>query len=166
MITRKPVRLKNYDYNQAGCYFVTVCTKEKKCILCRITENAQTHSPNVQFTDYGRLVDDQLRQMANFYTDISLEQYVIMPNHIHLMICSDGREQKNPLSCVNSKQNNQIGSFVGTLKRLTNKTAGEELWQDRSYDHIVRNEKDYLTIMQYMENNPAKWAEDGFFTAD
>ena len=85
---RKHVRLKNYDYNTPGYYFVTICTAQKEKILCDIVGTGLPDGPQVQLTEYGEIAQEQLRRMENFYFDIVLEKYVIMPNHIHLLIHS------------------------------------------------------------------------------
>ena len=62
--------------------------------------------------------------------------------------------------------NSLISSFVGTLKRFTNKKIGKNIWQTSFYDHIIRDEDDYITKAQYIENNPAKWTEDKYYNSD
>ena len=99
--------------------------------------------------------------MEHFYDHVKLEKYVIMPNHIHLLIRISGCE--NGLSGKPVPTNSKIAQFVGTFKRFCNREYGTNIWQARSHDHVIRNEHDYLKIWAYIDNNPAKWAEDCFY---
>ena len=158
---RKTIRLKDYDYNTPGYYFVTVCTKEKRKLLCDIVGTVLLDGPKIQFTGYGKIVDRHLREMTDFYDSVKIDKYVVMPNHVHLLLCIPG--------CGNGPSGrtvptvSKIGRFVGTFKRLCNRECGMDLWQSRSYDHIIRGDKDYREIWEYIDNNPAKWAEDRFY---
>ena len=98
--------------------------------------------------------------MAHFYPDIVLEKYVVMPNHIHLLLhIVDTVQNGESMDIHNSK----VSKFVGTFKRFCNKEYGRNLWQDRSHDHVVRGEKDYQKIWQYIEENPLRWESDCFY---
>ena len=158
---RKAVRLKGYDYNTPGYYFVTVCTKEKQKLLCSIVGTGVLDCQKTILSEYGKTVQMQLQLMSEFYEDITVEKYVIMPNHVHLLIrlldCG------SVLSRSSVPTNSKISKFVGTFKRFCNKACGMNLWQQRFHDHIIRGEKDYLKIWEYIDNNPAKWHEDCFY---
>ena len=93
--------------------------------------------------------------MSNFYTNIILEKYVIMPNHVHMLLQVKDEQGTRPTT---------LSAFVGSFKRFCNKSCGEDLWQSRSYDHVVRNEKDYQRIWEYIDNNPTRWTEDSLYT--
>ena len=158
---RKTIRLKEYDYNTPGYYFITFCTKDKKKLLCDIVGTGLLDGPKVYLTAYGEIANRQLQYMKEFYEDIRLEKYVIMPNHIHLLlqILDVGNGPSGRPVPTNSK----IARFVGTFKRFCNKKYHFDIWQGRSHDHIIRSEKDYLKIWEYIDNNPAKWADDCFY---
>ena len=95
-----------------------------------------------------------------FYADIAIETYVIMPNHVHFVItvsaCSGPSRTPAPT-------NARLPAFISTWKRFTNKKAGFPLWQRGYYDRIIRNEADYPRIWQYIDQNPAHWAEDEYY---
>ena len=158
---RKRVRLKGYDYNTPGYYFVTICTAGKKKLLCDIVGTGLLDGPQVRFTAFGEIARKQLDTMGAFYTHIRIDKYVIMPNHVHLLLQVLGREKGTTGEL--DPANSEISKFVGTFKRFCNKAYGRNIWQARSHDHIIRGEKDYLKIWEYIENNPAKWAEDCFY---
>ena len=92
---RKHVRLKDYDYGQAGMYFVTICTQNRRCILSQITppcfEGAELVGRGLapaalRLTDCGRLVENELTALTERYPSVAIEKYVIMPNHFHGLI--------------------------------------------------------------------------------
>ena len=93
--------------------------------------------------------------MDAFYEHVSVDRYVIMPDHIHLLLAiykTDG----HPGTGVPTRTS-VIARFVGTLKRFCNQKYGGNIWQARYYDHVIRNQQDYDAIWEYIENNPLKW---------
>ncbi len=159
---RKQIRLKDYDYSQDGYYFITMCTKDKRKLLCDIVGTGILDGPQIKFTEYGEIANQQIEIMTDFYDDIKINKYVVMPNHIHMLIeivRSDDGPSGTPVPT-----NSKISNFVGTFKRFCNKQYGKNIWQYRSYDHIIRGEEDYKEIWQYIDKNPAKWKEDKFYT--
>ena len=157
---RKPNRLKNFDYSQNGIYFVTICTKGKEKLLCNIVGGGVLDAPHIRLSLFGKIVDRQINIMNSIYHNIKAEKYVIMPNHIHLLInvCNENGTSGTP-----SPTNSVIPAFVSTLKRLCNKKAGCNIFQRSYHDHIIRDEADYLIIWNYIDTNPAKWQEDCFY---
>lgn len=131
-------------------------------MLCRIVGTGVLDGPQVQLSEYGKVAQKQMVAMSDFYEDIQLEKFVIMPNHIHMLIhirgCTDGPSGR-PVPT-----DSKISKFVGTFKRFCNREYGINIWQARSHDHVIRGEKDYLKIWSYIDSNPAKWREDSFYT--
>ena len=159
---RKPNRLKNYDYRTNGMYFVTICTKNRKCILSEINVgDGVLDVPQLKLYNCGKIVDKYINQLNEYYNHINIENYVIMPNHIHLLIFIDN---PNGMSGTPSPTNSYIPHFVSTLKRFCNKEIGNNIFQRSFHDHIVRDEADYKKIYSYIESNPSKWSEDCFYT--
>ena len=160
---RKPTRLKAYDYSAAGAYFLTICTEGKRCILSRILPvgGGVLDAPRTQLTPFGKIVESTIHDLDSHYSDLSVDQYVIMPNHIHLLISvkDDGASRTPPPT----KANERIPSFVSTLKRFTNRACGVSLWQRSFHDHVVRGESDYRAIWAYIEENPLRWEKDRYF---
>lgn len=149
---RKPTRLRGFDYSQKRAYFVTVCTQERCEILAEICRGGALLLP------IGEIVDREIRQLPQIY-DVSVEKYVIMPNHIHMIIFLQGKEHDDTLCAV-----------LCALKSITTKKAnqidnciGRRIWQRSFHDHIIRDEKDYLKIWQYIDENPGKWEQDCFY---
>ena len=158
--TRKKMRLVGFDYNTPGYYFITVCVEGKQKLLGEIVGTGLPDGPQNQLSAFGKIAETQLRTMSNFYDGIEMEKYVVMPNHVHMLIRIVGTfESAEKTEAHNSK----IAKFVGTFKRFCNKEYGQNIWQSRSYDHVIRGEADYLKIWQYIDENPFRWLDDCFY---
>ena len=83
---RKNTRLKGADYNRNQAVFLKICTKDRKCILARVVGTGVLDGPQIELTKHGRIADKYIRQLNDFYDDLSVESYVIMPNHINIML--------------------------------------------------------------------------------
>ena len=161
-VKRKPTRLFGYDYSSPGAYFITICTKERKCILSRIVGGDVLGAPtHVELLAVGKILHKYINQMNSFYKNVSVDKYVIMPNHIHLIlsVAEEGASRTSPPT----RQHSVISGFVSTLKRFCNKECGENIWQRSFHDHIIRGDKDYQKIWEYIDTNAVKWKEDIFF---
>ena len=159
METRKQNRLKEYDYSQNGFYFITICTAEKSKLLCDISVGANCVRPQTALSEIGKIVDENIVKLNGIYETVRVDQYVIMPNHVHLILViqngrtQDGRTQFAPT----------VSRIIKQFKGKITKQVGFCIWQKSFYDHVIRDEKDYLRIWEYIENNPGKWAEDKYF---
>ncbi len=152
---RKPTRLVKYDYSQNGYYFITICTHNKECILTKIVGEGLCALPSIKLMPIGEKVKEAIEFIDNHYNSVAVDKYVIMPNHIHLIIkIQTGGHGDPPL---------RIYDIIGRLKSFTTNEYGDILWQRSFYDHIIRGEKDYLKIWEYIDNNPAKWMEDCYY---
>jgi len=98
--------------------------------------------------------------MNEMYQNINVNIFSVMPNHLHLII---EVKNDNGASRTPHPTNSVVSSYVGTLKRFVNKQIGKSIWQKGFYNHIIRNEEDYITKAQYIDNNPAKWQEDEYY---
>ena len=174
---RKPIRLKNYDYSSAGAYFITICTKERKKLLSEICVGTDVlDGPHINLTEYGKIAEKHIKNMDSFYENLSVKNYIIMPNHIHLLIeiketekwmkniCGQQNKiEENGPSGTPVPTNSTIARFISTFKRFCNKEYGKNIWQYRSNDHIIRNSAEYEKICNYIEYNTVKWEEDCFY---
>ena len=170
-LKRKSIRLKDYDYSKEGCYYITICIKNRKEILSKIeTYNTKLKSNDVgvgvpddpkkihiKLTTYGEIIEKQIKDINKIYNDIRIENYIIMPNHVHMII--ELTRQENGSSRTPTPTNAKILLIVSTLKRLTNKEIENKIWQRNYYEHIIRNEKEYYEIIKYMQNNPVRWIQ-------
>ena len=184
---RKSVRLQGYNYSQNGAYFLTLCTINRQQILCDIVGDGLTHVlqwsgisdisnyilPQIALTRIGSIVNEAIQYLSDHNDKTGIDQYVIMPNHVHLIVFIDTSEDNRGevhgtsripiLGTLPSPTNMVIPKLVSSLKRYTNKQCGSEIWQRSYYDHIIRNDEDYLQIWKYIEDNPLKWQEDELY---
>ena len=151
---RKNNRLSNYDYSQNGAYFITICTKDKKPLLCCVGANCV----RPLLSGIGQLVENEIFILSETYAGVGVDKFIIMPNHLHMIItidCGGGRTQFAPT----------ITRIIKQFKGIITKQIGLSIWQRSYHDHIIRNEEDYLRIWQYIDENPVKWADDKYFVA-
>ena len=158
---RKPTRLKEYDYSAPGAYFITICVKDRKQLLSRIVGDGVLDVPQNILTKYGEIAEEYINQMNEFYDYISVDKCVIMPNHIHLILFVIDSE--NGTSWTPSPTNSVVSKFVSTFKRFCNNEFGENIWQRSYHDHIIRGEKDYRNIWEYIDTNVQRWELDCFY---
>lgn len=173
---RKSNRLKDYDYSQNGAYFITICTKDKKEILSRINKSADNIHPNmlvcdsvgansvrpneVNLTAIGEVAEKGIAGIEKHYKNVFADNHVIMPNHIHLIIRIDINERREGGRTLCAPTVSQI---IRQFKEFVTKQIGENIWQKSFYDHIIRDEEDYRTKWEYIENNPNRWSEDELY---
>ncbi len=159
LASRKPNRLASHDYMSGG-YFITVCTRDKRNMFWADTVGADSiRPPQVPLlSNYGRCVQTAIEGIPRHYPHCDLLKYCIMPNHIHLiLLCSDKSETQ-------SVSLPTISTIIGQMKRAASKSAGTPLWQKSFHDRVIRNEKEYLKIWNYIEENPLKWELDCFYS--
>ena len=158
--TRKGLRLPDYDYSQAGAYFVTICTKQRFPIFGRILKD------EVQLNKNGQIISRCWSSIAEKYKNVRTDQFIIMPNHFHgiLFIVKDEYCEKIKITeAVN------LGGVISSFKYHSTKDInqingriGRKIWQRNYYEHVIRNEIELLRIREYIENNPAKWMCDKY----
>ena len=153
---RKKNRLNNYNYAQDGIYFITICTRDRKKILCNIVGAGVLDCPKTKLLYHGEIADKYIKQIGDFYYNISIDKYVIMPDHIHLIVTVKNGRSGTPAPTGEKNKNSGITEFVSTFKRYCNNEIGENIWQRSYYDHIIRDRNDYNEIWEYIENNPKK----------
>ena len=156
---RKQNRLTEYDYSTPNAYFITVCTNNRKNLFWTDVGAVIDHPNNVPLTNLGMLAQQSIKDIPKYYPAVSVDHFVIMPNHIHLLLQINtdinGRSMIAPT----------ISTVVRLMKGTVSKLAGFSVWQKGFYDHIIRNETDYQDIWNYIEGNPSKWAKDKLYTA-
>ena len=156
---RKKNRLEDFDYSTPGAYFITICTQDRKKILSEIVGDG---FPVPKWS--GKIAEQSIDKIPVKYPNVTVDKYVIMPNHIHMLLQIDN----DPGGTGNPSPT--IGTIIGWYKYHTSKyinmarnTPGERVFQRSFYDHVIRNQQDYNEIWQYIDSNPAKWAEDCFY---
>ena len=167
--TRKETRLNNYDYSQAGYYFVTLCTQVRyENILCEIVPVGgaalgappvqSPTTPQVNLTTAGQIVENYIQNANLAYENrVKIDCYMIMPDHIHLIVQLCFPENGPPRAAAPTVA---LPNVINTLKGLSTKAIGYSIWQRGYYDHIIRSEADLQATREYIQNNPLKWIID------
>ena len=155
---RRSVRLKGYDYSQPGAYFVTICVRDWECVLGDVVDG------EMQMAEYGRVAHNFWAQVPVHFPNVSIDTFVVMPNHIHaIILIHEPREGGDtpPL------RRPTLGQIVAYYKYQTTKqinvirdNAGTPFWQRSFYDHIIRHPRELDAVRQYIANNPLKWELD------
>lgn len=153
---RKELRLKEYNYGQNGAYFVTICVKDRKCVLWESVGTGIARP--IKLSHYGRVVENAIQNIPNHYAGVRIDKYVVMPNHVHLLMRiesgEDGRAMPVPT----------ISTIIQQTKGYVTKQIGVGIWQSRFYDHVIRNQADYDDVYRYIENNPRQWELDELYS--
>jgi len=164
---RKNIRLKGYDYSQAGYYFITVCVKDRHEMLGEITDNRPV------LNEYGLLVEREIENIPAIRKECVIKNFVIMPNHLHMIVQIVGNDGNRSAETQTNDANQRadchpplrksLSNMVQGLKGAVTRQIGFSLWQERFHDRIIRNEEEYRIRWRYIDENPAKWAEDDYF---
>ena len=166
VVQRKKIRLAASEY-ESGWYFVTVCTENREKLLAKIKPFVGADdsvrpcgaSGESQLSDIGMMVRDCLERLSDENAGITLDKYVVMPNHVHMIVHLSGEtggQSRPPLQRV-------VQRFKSITTRKCWALGRQKLWQRSYYDHIIRNAADYLRIWQYIDENPVRWAEDVYY---
>ena len=160
---RHSIRLKNYDYSQAGAYFVSICVQNRECVFGNIVDG------EMHLNKWGEIIAEEWMRSSEIRKEIKLDEFVVMPNHIHGIVMitesSVGATGRSPLPKGPARKS--LGSFIAGLKSATRKrineirtNRGAPLWQRNYYEHVIRNEEELKQIREYITGNPIKWTED------
>jgi len=179
---RRSIRLPNYDYAKAGYYFVTITTQNREHLFGEIVDEKMVL--NVA----GEMVQGLWYDIVNDFPNIALHDFMVMPNHIHGIIEIVGAPLVGALNLVGAldmantvdihdkrvpiKGAPMVGNVVGVFKSKTTNSYikmvkngtlppfNKRIWQRNYYEHVVRDDVDYVRIAEYVANNPLTWDED------
>lgn len=173
---RKQNRLGGFDYSRDALYFVTSCVQDKACVFGEVVNE------EMQLNGYGRIAERQWHWLSEQYPYVILHAFVVIPNHIHGILEIDrgvvvgtGRD----LSALRPKDEAEmlalplqkiksLSELMGVYKTTTSRLIRADglskfTWQRSFHDHIIRNDKAYTHIKDYVLNNPERWQEDVFY---
>ena len=157
--------MENFDYSTTGAYFITICTANRRQIISQIVGGDVLGAPkNVELLPFGIVADKYINQLNEFYDKITVDRYVIMPNHIHIMLLV--LENWSSRTSTPTRQTSSVSCFVSTFKRFCNKEYGSNVWQKSFHDHVIRNRNDYEGHLRYIHENPARWYYDELYTEE
>ena len=146
---RKNIRLKDFGYSQNGYYFVTICTKDRKNLFWE-SVGADIIHPNL--SKYGEIVNTAINAISLHYPNIKIGEYVIMPDHIHMILVISNDENGRMISAPTKS----LSTIIGQMKRWVSKEIGFSVWQKSYYEHVIRDEADYMVKAEYIMNNVYK----------
>lgn len=154
---RKIIRLKDYNYSQAGYYFITICVENGRTLLWSDVGAIIDRPP---LSETGKFIETALRNIETIYSDVFIDEYVIMPNHIHFIL-SIGNCNHCGQPMVAPTVPRIIKQFKGFVTK--NCRQNDFSWQKSYYEHIIRNEKDLQKIRDYILKNPTNWLDDKYY---
>ncbi len=154
---RKPNRLAEFDYSTPGAYFVTICTANRMNIFWENVGASIARPQDVILSACGKTVENAINNIPLHYPAVSVDHYVVMPNHIHLLLQIHTDINRQPIATP------AISVVIQQLKGHITKQIGYSVWQKLYHDHVIRGEHDYIKIWNYIDNNPVKWADDCFY---
>jgi putative transposase len=157
---RRSLRLKGYDYSQVGAYFITICVKNRKCLLGSVLDD------RMQLNSPGRIAAYSWNWLSQAY-DIELDEYVIMPNHLHGIIIITNCRGGSRTAPTGAFKVKPLGRLIGAFKtistkhiNLIHKISGVPLWQRNFYEHVIRDDHSLNRIRDYIVTNPLRWDLD------
>ena len=143
---RKSTRLKYYDYSSKGMYFITICTKDRLELLGNINNECI-----IYLTEEGNIVKKAIKEVERIFPNVIIDEYIIKPNHLHIIVV------------ITENRHISISRIIKQLKMNVSKKTGYSIWQKSFHEHVIRNEKEYLIIKQYIKNNIINWKQDKYF---
>ena len=173
---RRSIRLKGYDYSQAGLYFITICVQDHVCLFGDIVNDEMVLNTE------GIIVEECWMAIPEHFPNVVLHEHVVMQNHVHGIVelqRDNGAEnilplRENILNQQQAKRNEfqkmiprSIGSIVKGFKIGVTKRTKDvfqiSIWQRNYYESIIRNDESYEKISNYIINNPKNWKDDKFY---
>ena len=163
---RKPLRMAHYDYNTPGAYFLTFCTHNRKHFLSSVV-GAIHESPEIQLTDCGRAVEETIQNLPD-HLCVSVDRFVIMPNHIHLIAVITQEDALRAIRESPLQSRTILSNLIGYIKMNASKAIRQwygdlPVWQRGYYDHVIRNREDYVALAEYIQTNPLRWELDKLY---
>ena len=157
---RKPTHMKSFDYSENHRYFITICSDGKRKIFSDISVGEGLAPPVIHLSAIGKIIEEQLLALSTRYHQIEIENHVIMPNHLHMILRLENAGGASPSPTTHD--------IICTLKSLVTRSCRQigyrgNIWQRSYYEHIIRNEDDYKNTWIYIDNNPARWSEDEYY---
>jgi REP element-mobilizing transposase RayT len=166
----KPARLRKYNYDTPGAYFVTVCSKDRRDFFGEIENGEMALNP------LGEIAKKCWLEIQVHFANVEMSEYVVMPNHVHGIILmfdnffdtenSEKPSQRHAFDLRDKRMHEKlpiiIGSYKSAVSRLImiSESCAEFNWQTSYFDHIIRNERAFANIADYVKLNPSKWNED------
>jgi REP element-mobilizing transposase RayT len=172
---RKSIRLVGYDYTSAGAYFVTICTRDLFCLFGNgFRDHRAAPEPPVLRDELHNIVVESWLWLATRYSYVSLDEFVLIPNHVHGIliienVCSGNVCTGGSGTALSNTKSKSLGSLVGAFKTVSTKhinkvqnTPDAKVWQRNYYDRIIRNIEELTRIREYILDNPMNWNKNRY----
>ena len=153
---RKNIRLPYYDYTSKGLYFITICTRHRESFFGDIAGQTLT------LNDAGKMLKETWLDIPNRFPFVSIHDFIMMPNHFHAIIEIDHATSTRLGDIIGAFKSITTNQYINGVRHENWKPFEKRLWQRNYYEHVIRNEKSYLNLSQYIQNNPLSWKEDIF----
>lgn len=158
---RQSIRLKNHDYSQEGVYHITVCTQNKLCLFGKNIDG------EMQLNDVGKMIEQQWINISNRFSNVELDEYIIMPNHIHGIVMvnpyterAGTRPAPTIAMIVGTFKSYSMNEYILGVKNLHWPTFDKKIWQRNFHEQIIRNLVALDNIREYIKQNPMNWKKD------
>ena len=150
---RKQTRLKDYDYSQNGYYFITICTHNRQNLFGEIVGATLCGRPN----NPDKMIEKWLLELENKFDGVKICEYIIISNHLHFIISKTGDHAGSPLrDIVGWFKTMTTNEYIENVKNNMFPPFDKKIWQRNYYEHIIRDESDYIETKEYILNNPLK----------
>ncbi|NQT26743.1 hypothetical protein HQ585_15410 [candidate division KSB1 bacterium] len=168
-------RLQHWDYGWNGAYFVTICTRGREYYFGDIVNE------KMQLSEIGEMVRNYWKEIPKHFSCVKLDAFIVMPNHVHgIIIINNPDDNVETLHATSLRQSTQskkmssispksgslsviVRSFKSTVTKHARQIHADFAWQSRFHDHIIRDDKSYNNIVEYIIYNPKKWADDDYY---
>jgi putative transposase len=147
-----------------GAYFVTICTRERECLLGQVVDG------EMRLNKHGMAVHEEWLKTAELRENVEMEACTVMPNHLHgIVVVTDGRgtARRAPTEGFGKPVADSIPTIMRAFKSASTKcinelrhTPGTAVWQRNYHEHVVRGDDDLRRIREYILGNVARWNED------
>ena len=172
---RQSIRLKDFDYDTGGVFFITICVHERRSLFGKISNG------NMELNPIGQMVNDVWQHMPEHNSGLLLDNYIVMPNHFHALIglhkAINFIRTANFDETMNTQTRNNPNAITlsGIVRKFKTVTMNKyklgvlndnwqpyncHLWQRNYWDHIIRSDHDLGRCREYIANNPLKWHFD------
>jgi len=156
---RHSIRLQNWNYANTGAYFITICCENRKCLFGEIVNG------NMILNECGRIAENKWNELPQHHPNVELGEFIVMPNHIHGILKIVKNAAELGASANISPKPGTLPTIIRSYKSSVSKQINNPpVWQRNYYEHIIRNEKEYAKIAQYIHKNPIFWKKDRFNT--
>lgn len=156
---RKRIRALNYDYSQKGAYFITICTHNRQPLFGKIVwDNSAGATLRGRLNNPDRMIEKWLFEIENKFPNTGIDEYVVMPDHIHAILVFTGDHAGSPLQdIVDWFKTMTTNEYIRGVKEGLYEPYLKSFWQRSFFDHIIRNQEDLLETRKYIANNPRAW---------